>query len=355
VRPIIYSIKLIPQRKDMSTAHTQGSQQPRVAFCAFLIILVAAILAGSFEFWRLTSGAKPPATPNIRLASTLQQSSSDAVVAAAPTSLPQAPQRVFRPSPRTVVKSPPENANSQVEPSQAPPTGGAETVQRELPVPPRGIGLEFRPHVRYGALAGSQVRLDGASSIRDWQMSGKMIGGYLEAEQELPLNPAHVREGWLAVRGESFVPVRSLVSVEDDGRPYSTRMDNEVYAALHESQYKQITYHVTGLWVTNLASTQIEPGGQDSGYHDKSKPAFMTTGELVIAGITNQLQMAVTITKPADARRAGSVKISGQTMIRMTDFKIAPPEPSIGLGMIKVEDRVKLSFEWVIAPSRTSS
>jgi hypothetical protein len=34
----------------------------------------------------------------------------------------------------------------------------------------------------------------------------------------------------------------------------------------------------------------------------------------------------------------------------MTDFKIEPPAPAIGLGLIKTGDDVKLSFEWLTVP-----
>jgi hypothetical protein len=31
----------------------------------------------------------------------------------------------------------------------------------------------------------------------------------------------------------------------------------------------------------------------------------------------------------------------------MTDFGMKPPAPSVGLGLIKTADEVKLTFEWV--------
>ena len=40
------------------------------------------------------------------------------------------------------------------------------------------------------------------------------------------------------------------------------------------------------------------------------------------------------------------VTFSGSTKVKMTDFGIKPPAPSIGLGLIKTGDDVTLSFEW---------
>ena len=42
------------------------------------------------------------------------------------------------------------------------------------------------------------------------------------------------------------------------------------------------------------------------------------------------------------------IKISGNTSLKMTDFKIEPPAPTLGLGALKTGDEVKISFEWIL-------
>jgi hypothetical protein len=43
------------------------------------------------------------------------------------------------------------------------------------------------------------------------------------------------------------------------------------------------------------------------------------------------------------------LKISGTANVKMSDFKIEPPSPSIpGGAMIKTADEVKVIFDWVV-------
>jgi hypothetical protein len=41
------------------------------------------------------------------------------------------------------------------------------------------------------------------------------------------------------------------------------------------------------------------------------------------------------------------VKFAGGVTVKMTNFKIEPPAPSVALGLIKTGDDIKLFFEWV--------
>jgi hypothetical protein len=43
------------------------------------------------------------------------------------------------------------------------------------------------------------------------------------------------------------------------------------------------------------------------------------------------------------------LKFSGTTALKMTDFGIQPPAPSLALGLIKTGDDVKITFEWLTA------
>src|SRR5947207_3085597 len=65
----------------------------------------------------------------------------------------------------------------------------------------------------------AKVRVEGTSTIHDWQMEGTLIGGYLDAGPDFPTKPgAEVKPGKVNARVEAFVPVKSLKSYEKDGK-----------------------------------------------------------------------------------------------------------------------------------------
>jgi hypothetical protein len=45
---------------------------------------------------------------------------------------------------------------------------------------------------------------------------------------------------------------------------------------------------------------------------------------------------------------AKRLKFSGQVDAKMTEFGIEPPAPAIAGGLIKTEDAIKFSFDWVV-------
>src|SRR5712671_5523933 len=80
---------------------------------------------------------------------------------------------------------------------------------------------------RFDSRSGSKVRIEGTSSIHDWQIEGKIIGGFIEAGANFPSEPGQtVQPGKAEAKVEAFIPVRSLSSIEKDGKPYSTHMDD---------------------------------------------------------------------------------------------------------------------------------
>src|SRR5438105_12014855 len=84
---------------------------------------------------------------------------------------------------------------------------------------------------RFDALpGGAKVRIEGTSTVHDWQVEGKIIGGYLEAGPDFPMEPGQdVKPGKVEARVGAFIPVRSLKSIEKDGSPYSDNMNEIMY------------------------------------------------------------------------------------------------------------------------------
>jgi polyisoprenoid-binding protein YceI len=126
--------------------------------------------------------------------------------------------------------------------------------------------------------------------------------------------------------------VRSLKSVEKDGRAYSDRMDEMMYESLKAKQNPKISYQLTELTYKETAKTGDRPY------------VFEAKGQLAVAGVTNEITMPVNIT----ALRQGRFKITGSVTVKMTDYEIEPPSPTISLGLIKTGDDVKLSFDWMV-------
>src|SRR5438105_15957481 len=72
---------------------------------------------------------------------------------------------------------------------------------------------------RLDARSGSKMRLEGTSTLHDWQVESPIIQGYLEVGPGFPMEPGQdTKSGKLEARGEASVLVRSLRSVESDGK-----------------------------------------------------------------------------------------------------------------------------------------
>jgi hypothetical protein len=184
-----------------------------------------------------------------------------------------------------------------------------------------------------------KVRIEGTSNVHDWQVEGKLIGGYIEVGPGFPSEPGQVAApGKVDAKVEAYIPVRSLASIEKDGKPYSTAMDDIMYEKLLIQANPKILYRLTELTLKEA------PKAKDAPY------VFDSKGELVVAGVTNTISMPVNVTPLADKK----LRITGSTSVKMTSFKIEPPAPKIALGLIKTGDDVKLIFEWTVVQKKAA-
>ena len=197
------------------------------------------------------------------------------------------------------------------------------------------------PIQRFAARSGSRVRIEGTSNIHDWQAESSLVGGFLEVGPGFPMEPGQILQpGPVQAQAEVFIQVRSLKSVEKDGKPYSDKMDEIMYESLRSKQYPRIGYRSTEL--TLKGATNV---------NEVLQYEFDSRGELVVAGVTNEISMPVLVV-PLDR---GRVKISGITALKMTSFQIDPPAPTVSLGLIKTADDVIVQFDWVVAAKSLSS
>jgi hypothetical protein len=184
------------------------------------------------------------------------------------------------------------------------------------------------------------VRIEGTSTVHDWQVEGRLIGGTAEFGPGLvggPTNPTP--PGALDAKATVFIPVRSLKSVERSGKPYSDAMDEIMYGKLKAEEHKRITFTLS-----SLAPKPQAAAGTISAQYE-------ATGQLSVAGVTNTITMPVSIAPVADAK----IQITGSFASKMTDFGITPPSPSVGGMSIKTGDDVKLRFEWWIKPAQPAN
>src|ERR1043165_8828005 len=83
-----------------------------------------------------------------------------------------------------------------------------------------GLSVQAAEMTKYYARSGSKMRIEGTSTIHDWQVEGTLIGGYFEVGPNFPAEPGQsATPGKIEAHAEPFIMVRSLKSVEKDGKP----------------------------------------------------------------------------------------------------------------------------------------
>lgn len=189
---------------------------------------------------------------------------------------------------------------------------------------------------RLDARSGSKMRLEGTSTMHDWQVESPLILGYIEVGPNFPLEPGQtVTPGKVEAKGEAIVVVQSLRSINKDGKPYEARMDDKMYHMMSYTNYPKIVYRISDLVLKEAAKAKDQPY------------VFDSKGELAIAGVTNTISMPVNVV-PLDG---GRVKISGSIVLKMTDFKIEPAN----IIVVKTGNDVTVKFEWVVGQKKPAA
>jgi len=180
---------------------------------------------------------------------------------------------------------------------------------------------------------GTSVKVDGTSTAHDWEMEGKMIGGYIEFGSGVKLDAAQttipgLNDGRVPVKVHSLIPVTSIHAKVEH---MPDVMDHLMQEHLKADQFRIIEYNLTGMTF--------------KGPHAPGKPfAFDTTGDLSIAGVTNKVSFPVTI----ELLDAGKIKVSASVPLKMTAFHVVPPAPNIGLGLMRCGDDIKVIIDWTL-------
>jgi polyisoprenoid-binding protein YceI len=179
--------------------------------------------------------------------------------------------------------------------------------------------------VRYEPVpSGSQVTMEGTSTIHDWTVRSPTINGFIEADAGFPesalKDPAAAKP---AV--QVSIPVETLKS-------YAEAMDSVMQDHLNMEQYPQIEYRLI----------ELKPRSA-SGAAGPLK--FAAVGALTVAGTTQTITLPVTIERVDKTK----LRIIGKTPLKMTDFDVTPPAPRIlGMPTIKTGDDITISVEWLV-------
>jgi RNA polymerase sigma factor (sigma-70 family) len=246
--------------------------------------------------------------------------------------------------------SPPAQAQQPPARTAAPPPASpivevATPPARPIVALPQQTVAEYPnlPLQRFVARPGSKVRIEGTANIihPTWQVESHVVGGSMEVGPGFPLEPGqNLEPGLVQAQVEAFISVRSLKSVEPDGRPYSDRMDEVMYEHLREKQNKLILYRLVELTFKGATN-----------YNNDLLYEFDSRGNLAVAGVTNEITMPVFVLPLG----GGKLKISGGISLKMTWFEVQPVDINLVVGHITVGDEVSIKFDWVLWPHGTAS
>jgi len=176
---------------------------------------------------------------------------------------------------------------------------------------------------KFESKPGTKVKMDGTSNIHDWTVESLVVGGAMELDSAFVADPTAAKPGKIPAKVEATIPVRSLKSG-------TKAMDDRMYQAMKLQQFSKIEYRLTELTLKETPKSATGPFSFDS------------KGELTVSGVTNKVAFPVTMTR-ADK----TMKVSGNTTVKMTGFSITPPALDLAIASIRTGDDVKITFEWV--------
>ena len=179
----------------------------------------------------------------------------------------------------------------------------------------------------YKARPGSKVTIDGTSTIHDWTVETSLIGGTMELGPNFPLDASkNPKPGKVDAKAETILFTSSIKSGKKS-------MDEVMYDTMNQKKYPKISYTLQELSLKETPKVG-----------DPLK--FDAVGVLNVSGVMKTNSMEVVMVPENGGEK---ILVTGVTNLKMTDFGMKPPAPSIGLGLIKTGDEVKVSFQWVTA------
>ncbi len=155
------------------------------------------------------------------------------------------------------------------------------------------------------------VNISGTSTIHDWEMDAKDLSGFIQLQNVSQV--ASLQTGKIELKVKSIESDRSL-------------MNKKTYEALKEKDYPLIIAQLQ----------QVE-------FVDKNHKAIL---KLNIAGVQKTIKQNITV-----VAKEGFITVSGKMKLKMSDFKIEPPEAL--MGTIKADDEVAVDFKFVFKQNKS--
>ena len=185
--------------------------------------------------------------------------------------------------------------------------------------------------ITYTAKTGSELKISGTSSVHDWEVKTRLIGGKMIWDSSFPLNPSKAVLPKLTATPKIsvIVPVRNIESGKQ-------RMNEVMHGAMNAEKHNYARYSLTEI---KLADTKRKVG---------DPIVFETKGKLDVNGKSAPVSMQVSIANV----EGGKLKVSGKTKLKMSQFGIVPSAPKIALGLITTGDEVTVEFSWFVAPKK---
>jgi polyisoprenoid-binding protein YceI len=166
--------------------------------------------------------------------------------------------------------------------------------------------------VRYTPVKG-RVTVEGTSNLDTWRVESKSVAGYFEAVSGFGMRDQKASPGPLDGRAEVTIEVRSLKSIEKDGKPFSNKMDGIMYDSLKAGDHPRIVFRLDQLRLRSAARINGESSECEA------------RGQLAVAGVSREISMPVKVNPMGEKQ----LRISGNTTLKMTDFQVEPPAPKI--------------------------
>lgn len=178
--------------------------------------------------------------------------------------------------------------------------------------------------LKYKAKPGGKMRIDGTSTLHDWNAESRFVSGRLELDPAFPVDPTvkDLKAGKLEASANVTILVRTFKCSS------GSAMDTIMQETMDAQNYPKIEYKLTELVFKEVKDDAL---------------VFDSKGDLTLHGNTKTVSFPVEILRPDKS----TLRIKGTTDLKMTEFGMKPPAP-LG-GTIKTGDDVKITFEWVLA------
>jgi hypothetical protein len=171
------------------------------------------------------------------------------------------------------------------------------------------LGTEGISQTKYVLSPSPSIKVEGGSTLHDWQMETKSAIG----------------EGLFLIEEGQFKGAKSLnLRFQAESLVSGTKgLDKNAYKALNTQKHKEIIFKLNEL---------IGSG-----------TSFTAKGDLTVAGVTNPICFPVILSSTN-----GKFTFEGKVETKLTTFCITPPTAL--MGTVKTKDEVRLSFKTTFQP-----